>query len=81
MTAEEDAGTPAYRVEVTAETLLRDLCLFPDRLHPDAETDTMLLTVLPGETAVLRVTGAVLDDPSALGTRPVLRCVNDRIEL
>ncbi|MGW2476782.1 beta-mannosidase [Streptomyces sp. NPDC001665] len=77
VTEEEDAGS--YRVEITAETLLRDLCLFPDRLHPDAEADTMLLTLLPGESATIRVTGAVLEDPSALATRPVLRCVNDRI--
>ncbi|MFC8536895.1 glycoside hydrolase family 2 protein [Streptomyces sp. NPDC057249] len=81
VTAEEDgdAGAPAYRVEVTAETLLRDLCLFPDRLHPDAGADTALVTLLPGESTTIRVTGAVLEDPSALATRPVLRCVNDRI--
>ncbi|MCX5312684.1 glycoside hydrolase family 2 protein [Streptomyces sp. NBC_00154] len=74
-----DGDASAYRVEVTARTLLRDLALFPDRLDPAAEVDEMLVTLLPGESAVFRVTGAVIEDPGALGTRPVLRCVNDTI--
>lgn len=69
----------AYRVEVTARTLLRDLALFPDRLDPAAEVDEMLVTLLPGESTVFRVTGAVIEDPEALGIRPVLRCVNDTL--
>ncbi|MER5684335.1 hypothetical protein [Streptomyces sp. NPDC002205] len=75
--SEGDASV--YRVEVTARTLLRDLALFPDRLDPAAEVDEMLVTLLPGESTVFRVTGAVIEDPGALGTRPVLRCVNDTI--
>ncbi|MET8513541.1 glycoside hydrolase family 2 protein [Streptomyces sp. NPDC005077] len=74
-----DGDASAYRVEVTARTLLRDLALFPDRLDPAAEVDEMLVTLLPGESTVFRVTGAVIEDPGALGTRPVLRCVNDTI--
>jgi beta-mannosidase len=66
-----------YLVTVTARTLLRDLALFPDRLDPAAEVDEMLVTLLPGESAQFRVTGAVLKDPGALGRSPVLRCVND----
>ncbi|RPK77510.1 Exo-beta-D-glucosaminidase precursor [Streptomyces sp. ADI97-07] len=72
-----DAAGVGYRVTVTARTLLRDLALFPDRLDPAAEVDDMLVTLLPGESAVFHVTGAVLRDPQALGSRPVLRCVND----
>ncbi|MET8398374.1 glycoside hydrolase family 2 protein [Streptomyces sp900116325] len=75
--SEGDAS--AYRVEVTARTLLRDLALFPDRLDPAAEVDEMLVTLLPGESTVFRVTGAVIEDPEALGIRPVLRCVNDAL--
>lgn len=37
----------------------------------------MLVDLLPGESALFHVTGAVLGNPSALGTRPVLRCVDD----
>ncbi|MCG5214998.1 glycosyl hydrolase 2 galactose-binding domain-containing protein [Streptosporangium soli] len=65
------------RVRVTARTILRDLALFPDRLDPDASVDTMLLTLLPGETAVFHVTTTADLDPAALTSHPVLRCVND----
>ncbi|MEU0300054.1 glycoside hydrolase family 2 protein [Streptomyces sp. NPDC006175] len=75
-----DESGIGYRVTVTARTLLRDLALFPDRLDPAAEVDDMLVTLLPGESAVFHVTGAVLEDPEALGSRPVLRCVNDTVD-
>lgn len=79
MTQGDESGI-GYRVTVTALTLLRDLALFPDRLDPAAEVDDMLVTLLPGESAVLHVTGAVLEEPEALLSRPVLRCVNDTVE-
>jgi beta-mannosidase len=71
-------------VTVTARTLLRDLCLFPDRLDPTATVDEMLVNLLPGESAAFTVRagpahsgrGPALD-PVALTTPPVLRCVND----
>ncbi|SCD52371.1 beta-mannosidase [Streptomyces sp. BpilaLS-43] len=74
-----DGTAAGYRVTVTARTLLRDLALFPDRLDAAAEVDDMLVTLLPGESAVLHVTGAVLEDPEALAGAPVLRCVNDAV--
>lgn len=76
---ESGGEAPGYRVEVTARTLLRDLALFPDRLDPAAEVDEMLVTLLPGESTVFMITGAVLADPEALGAHPVLRCVNDAV--
>lgn len=57
-----DGDASAYRVEVTARTLLRDRALFPDRLDPADEVDEMLVTLLPGESTVFRVTGAVIED-------------------
>jgi beta-mannosidase len=67
------------RLRVTAESILRDLTLFADRLDPRAEVDEALVTLLPGESATftIRSAGPLEFDP-ALGTRPVLRCVNDR---
>ena len=62
------------RVTVTAHTLVRDLLLQADRLHPDARTDRGLVTLLPGETAEFTVTGWRGDGPAAL--RAALRCVN-----
>ncbi len=37
-------------VTITAKTLLRDFAILADTLHPDAEVDEMLVTLLPGET-------------------------------
>jgi hypothetical protein len=62
---------------ITAHNLLRDLTLYPDRLHPDAEVDLAGVTLLPGESVTFTVTGATGPDPAALTRRPVLRCVND----
>ncbi len=45
-------------VHITAETLVRDLCLFPERLDPEAAVDEQLLTLLPGESATVRIAGA-----------------------
>ncbi|MFD2768137.1 glycoside hydrolase family 2 protein [Micromonospora eburnea] len=64
-------------VRVTARTVLRDLALFPDRLHPSAEVDQSLVTLLPGESAAFTVRADTPLDPAALTRRPVLRCVND----
>lgn len=75
-------------VRVTAESLLRDLVLHPDRaaamLGVDPATvqvDDMLNTVLPGETVEYRVTG-LADVPLArarqvLGSPPVMRAIGD----
>ncbi|MFU8850372.1 glycoside hydrolase family 2 protein [Micromonospora sp. SL1-18] len=64
-------------VQVTARAILRDLTLFPDRLHPSAEVDQALVTLLPGDSAVFTVRADIPLDPASLTTRPVLRCVND----
>lgn len=69
--------TGGYRVTVTARTLLRDLALFPDRLDPAATVDTMLVTLLPGESATFLITSDAALDPSALTSPPALRCVNE----
>jgi beta-mannosidase len=69
------------RVTITAQNILRDLTLHPDRLDPAAEIDEAGVTVLPGESATFTVTGARGLDPAALITRPVLRCVNDLARL
>lgn len=66
-------------VTVTAQTILRDLTLQPDRLDPAAEPDEAGVTLLPGESATFRVRGATGLNPAALTTRPVLRCVNDLV--
>lgn len=68
-----------WLVHVTARTILRDLCLFVDRIHPDATTDTMLVTLLPGQHASFRVTSPVPIDKETVSAKPVFRCSNDLI--
>lgn len=65
-----------WLVTVTAVTLIRDLCLFVDRIDPDASVDAMLVTLLPGESRVFRVTSATALDADMLGRSPVFRCAN-----
>jgi beta-mannosidase len=69
-----------WRVTVTARTLLKDLCLFVDRIHPDAEIDDMLVTLLPGESRIFQVTCAVDLDAGVLGASPVFRCANQLVK-
>jgi beta-mannosidase len=65
-----------WLVTVTARSLLKVLCLFVDRIHPDAEVDDMLVTLLPGESRVFRVRCAIELDAATLGASPVFRCAN-----
>jgi beta-mannosidase len=62
---------------VTARTLIRDLCAFPDRIDPAIEVDACLVTLLPGESASFRCTGVQSGHDAALaGT---LRSANDLV--
>lgn len=66
-----------YQVKVTAQNFLKDLCLMADRLYPDAVVDSMLVTLLPGESHVFEVktAKAIVADDIVVGT--VLRSAND----
>ncbi|GAA3453254.1 glycoside hydrolase family 2 protein [Dactylosporangium matsuzakiense] len=66
-----------HAVHVTARTVIRELALFPDRLHPSATVDDHLLTLLPGESVTLTVHSDAPLDRAALIRHPVLRCVNE----
>ncbi|MEU4220139.1 glycosyl hydrolase 2 galactose-binding domain-containing protein [Actinoplanes sp. NPDC026623] len=74
----EAVGADA-RVKITAHSILRDLTLQADRLDPAAEADESGVTLLPGEQATFIVRGGAGLEPTALTTRPVLRCVNDLV--
>ncbi|MFD7299152.1 glycoside hydrolase family 2 protein [Streptomyces sp. NPDC059897] len=60
-------------VVVTAQTLVRDLLLQPDRVAPHARADRGLVTLLPGERARIRLTGARGAGANAI--RAALFCV------
>ncbi|MFC1435677.1 glycoside hydrolase family 2 protein [Streptacidiphilus sp. N1-3] len=62
------------RVTVTAHTLVRDLLLQADRLHPNARTDRGLVTLTPGESVEFTVSGWNGEAVEALPG--ALHCVN-----
>lgn len=67
---------PAFRVQLTAHTLMRDLTVLADELHPGATADDGLITLLPGEQATLTVTGLAPDDVDRHTVCTVLRSAN-----
>ncbi|MEJ2287735.1 MAG: hypothetical protein P8Y02_03650 [Deinococcales bacterium] len=72
----EASSSGAY-VTVRADTLVRDLTLLVDRLHPDATVDDALITLLPGESHTFTVVSPVPLEPRALSGPPVLMSAND----
>jgi beta-mannosidase len=61
---------------LTAHTLLREVCLFPERINPRAVIDRQLLTLLPGERATVTVTGLTAGQLEQLCHLPCFRCSN-----
>jgi beta-mannosidase len=71
--------TGGWDVHVTARVLLREVTLLTDRIAPDASADAALLTMMPGETTVIRVEGAVDSDTRGFAGRRILRSANDLV--
>ena len=67
----------AVKLRVEAQSLLRDLTVLPDRLHPDATVDDGLITLLPGEAHVFTLHTPLDVDARVLSGPPVLSCAND----
>ncbi|MEX0741304.1 MAG: hypothetical protein WD079_00810, partial [Phycisphaeraceae bacterium] len=65
-----------HRLTLTAGTLLRDLCLFPDRLDASATIDDQFLTLLPGESKTFEIRSAQPLTVEALTSPPVCQCAN-----
>ncbi|MGL1920644.1 MAG: glycoside hydrolase family 2 protein [Hyphomicrobiales bacterium] len=66
----------SYLVTITAKSFIRDLCLFVDRIHADAEVDDMMVNLLPNECKTFRISSPVAITAEQIGSKPVLRCVN-----
>ncbi|MEU6762459.1 glycoside hydrolase family 2 protein [Streptomyces sp. NPDC046853] len=73
--AVETVGSDRDTVDVviSAQTLVRDLLLQPDRIAPHASADRGLITLLPGERTRIRVHGA--QGAGANTVRAALFCV------
>ena len=87
-----DAGLPAldvtasieqlpggYRLTVTANSFVRDLAVLADRLAPDATVDDMLISLLPGESAVFAITTSTVLSLDQLTDPLVLRSANQLV--
>ncbi|MCL8014191.1 glycoside hydrolase family 2 protein [Streptomyces sp. AS02] len=70
---EFDVALAPGGIVVTARTLVRDLLLQADRLHPDARADRGLVTLLPGEEVTIGVRG--WETPDAEAARSALYCM------
>jgi beta-mannosidase len=75
---------PEFRAEfsdgkltVRARTLMRDICIFADRLDQEATVSEQLVTLLPGESFVFKIDSKLPLTKEALTSPPVLRCVNE----
>ena len=64
-------------VTVTAGTFLKDLCLMADRLDPSAVVDSMLITLLPGESHTFSIRTKRTFKAEDITQGVVLRCAND----
>ena len=71
-----DGSDGHWRVTITARTLIKDLCLFVDRIHADATVSDMLVTLLPGQSHVFEVQSVAELTVEALSCAPVFRCAN-----
>ena len=64
---------------VRAQSVVKDLCVFADRVVPAAEADQMMLTLLPGRTYEIRVHGVPAERALELVEAPVLRSLNELV--
>jgi beta-mannosidase len=64
LTVTADPAPGGLEVRIQAERLARDVLLQADRIHPEAVADRGFLTLLPGESATIRVRGPVELDPA-----------------
>lgn len=71
--------TSGCDITVTAVTFLKDLCLMVDRLDAGAVVDSMLVTLLPGESHVFRVETGKAIRAGDIKAGTVLRCANDLV--
>lgn len=66
----EEHLSDRVQVTITAKTLLRDFAILADALHPDAEVDEMLVTLLPGEARSFEITFGAAGVPAGFRFDP-----------
>jgi beta-mannosidase len=66
------------QIEIKAETLLRDLCLFPDRIDSQSSVSDNFFTVLPGTSKIVRVETNHPELFSLEAVKQIIRTANDQ---
>jgi len=66
-------------VTVTAQSFLKDLCIFADRISSDAEVDDMLVTLLPQQSRTFTIIGVKSLTEAELRKVGVIRTANDLV--
>ena len=69
----------AVELTIAARGFVRDLAVLADRVAPGAEADDMLVTLLPGESTVIRVRGVARAELEPALGYPVVRSANDLV--
>jgi beta-mannosidase len=68
-------------VTITAQSFLRDVCLFVDRINPNAEVDDMLVNLAPGESRTFQTKGISKEAFDDADLSAILRTANQVAEL
>ncbi len=66
-----------YLLNVRSKRVLRDLCVFVDRVDPAATISDQMVTMLPGDSLTFEIRSQQKLTLDQLTQPPVLRCVND----
>ncbi|KAA1180082.1 glycoside hydrolase family 2 protein [Rhizobium tropici] len=77
---ESTQTTDGITVTITAQSLLRDICLFVDRISPNAEVDDMLINLAPGESRTFKIKGISKEAFDDADLSAVLRTANQVAE-
>jgi beta-mannosidase len=71
-----DAEWSAGKLTIHTKCLLRDVCIFVDRLDPDATVSDQLVTLLPDESFTFDIHSKLPLAKEQLTSPPVFQCVN-----
>ena len=64
------------KLSIEAKSFLRDVCVFVDRLDPQASVSDQLITLLPGESFTFEIASKLPLTLEQLTSPPVFRSVN-----
>ncbi|MGW8482954.1 glycoside hydrolase family 2 protein [Microbacterium sp. NPDC055903] len=79
VSASAEVDEDGYRLTVRAGSLVKDIAILADRVHPAARVDRGLVTLLAGEEAVFRIQAPAGLAPDAFTAAHIVRSANDLV--